>query len=138
MNTYDADILTLLMRGDPICVQKASLVPPDKQSVTVVTAEEILRGRLHAIRQAQSGKGKLTLDETYRRFESTLIDLRSLAILPYSVQAEALVQSWRQQKIKVGVSDMRIAATCIVNTATLISRNRRDFDLLPGLTVEYW
>jgi tRNA(fMet)-specific endonuclease VapC len=138
MIAHDADILTLLMRGDPICLQNASLTPADEQSITIVTAEEILRGRLHAIRQAQAGKGTLTVDETYRRFERTLVDLRALAILSYSAQAEALVQAWRQQKIKVGISDMRIAATCIANTAKLISRNRRDFDLMPGLTVEYW
>ena len=61
-----------------------------------------------------------------------------MRLLSYSPAAEGLVQAWRQQKIKVGISDMRIAATCIVHSATLISRNRRDFDLVPGLAVEYW
>jgi predicted nucleic acid-binding protein len=30
----------------------------------------------------------------------------------------------------VGISDVRIAAACIVHTANLLSRNRRDFDFV--------
>jgi predicted nucleic acid-binding protein len=33
---------------------------------------------------------------------------------------------------------LRIAAICVAHSATLISRNRRDFDQVPGLMVEYW
>jgi tRNA(fMet)-specific endonuclease VapC len=103
-----------------------------------VVAEQMLRGRLNSIRQAESGKAKAGVDVAFHFFEKTLTDFQRMRFLSHGPQAEALVQSWRKQKIKVGVSDLRIAAICVVHGATLISRNRRDFDLVPGLLVEYW
>ena len=138
MKAFDTDILSLVLRGDPACIFKAATIPEAEQGVPIVTAEEVLRGRLDAIRRAQAGKSNLSVDEAYRRLERTILDLDELTLLSHSPQAEALVQLWRKQKIKVGISDLRIAAICIVHSATLISRNRRDFDQVPGLIVEYW
>ena len=36
------------------------------------------------------------------------------------------------------VHDLRIAAICVAQGARLISRNRRDFERVPGLAVEFW
>jgi predicted nucleic acid-binding protein len=33
---------------------------------------------------------------------------------------------------------LRIAAICVVNSATLVTRNRRDFEHMPGLAVDFW
>jgi tRNA(fMet)-specific endonuclease VapC len=138
MKAFDADVLTLITEGEPGCLQKASLIPAAEQAVPIVAAEQVLRGRLNIIRQSQAGKAKVSVDRAYDLLEGSLVDLRRLKILSFLPQAELLVQSWRTQKIKVGISDLRIAAICVVHSATLISRNRRDFDQVPGLTVEYW
>lgn len=34
--------------------------------------------------------------------------------------------------------DLKIAAVALVNQALLLSANRRDFELVPGLRVEDW
>jgi tRNA(fMet)-specific endonuclease VapC len=34
--------------------------------------------------------------------------------------------------------DLKIAATAIANNATLLSRNLKDFNKVPGLKVEDW
>jgi tRNA(fMet)-specific endonuclease VapC len=138
MKAFDADVLTLIGEGDVICVRKASLIAEAEQAVPIIVAEQIIRGRFNTIRQAEAGKSKVSIDIAYALFEGTLQDLRTLQILGYSPQAELLVQAWRKQKIRVGISDLRIAALCIIHSATLISRNRRDFDQVPGLLVEYW
>jgi tRNA(fMet)-specific endonuclease VapC len=138
MKAFDADVLTMIHEGHAGFIAKAALIPDADQCVPIIVAEQLVRGRLNVIRQAQAGKAKVSIERAYDWLQATIEAIRDQKILSYSPQAEVLVQTWRQQKIKVGISDMRIAATCIVHTATLISRNRHDFDLVPGLTVEYW
>ena len=43
-----------------------------------------------------------------------------------------------KKKIRGSTHDLRIAASCVVNSATLVTRNRRDFRNFPGLSVEFW
>lgn len=138
MKTFDTDVLTLIFEGHAAYTQKISLIPSGDRAMPIVVADQILRGRLNAIRQAEAGKAKAGLDAAYFYLEKTLTDFRRIKVLPYTKQADSLVQSWRKQKIKVGISDLRIAAICVAQSATLISRNRRDFDQVPGLMVEYW
>jgi tRNA(fMet)-specific endonuclease VapC len=93
---------------------------------------------LNTIRQAQAEKSKLPIDQAYRHLELAIGDFRNLNILSYTSQAETVVMGWRKQKIRIGISDLRIAAICVVHSATLISRNRKDFEKVPGLSVEFW
>ena len=59
-------------------------------------------------------------------------------MLSFSAQAEGLVKDWRKKKIKGSTHDLRIAAICVASSATLVTRNRRDFQSIPGLSVEFW
>lgn len=122
MKAFDADVLTLILQGDPGCVQKASLIPILDQGAPIVVIEEVIRGRLNAIRQAQAGKSKLSIDEAYRPLELSIVDFQDLKVLSYTPQAEILVTDWRKLKIRRGISDLRIAAICVAHSATLISR----------------
>jgi tRNA(fMet)-specific endonuclease VapC len=71
-------------------------------------------------------------------FQETVEQLRQFRVLPYAPEAERLYRAWRQQKIRFGTHDLRIAAICVVHSVKLISRNRRDFESVPGLSVEFW
>jgi len=44
----------------------------------------------------------------------------------------------RQQKIRIGTMDLKIASIALVNDALLITANIRDFSLVPGLRCENW
>lgn len=138
MIAFDADVLTDILYGNLPLSQRAAQTPVQEQAVPIVVVEEILRGRLNAIRQAEAGKAKLTVPRAYELFEATLSAFRHVVILPYTSGAEELYQQWRVQKIRVGTHDLRIAATCIIHSATLITRNRRHFEQVPGLSLEVW
>jgi len=113
-------------------------IPKDEQFVPIVVVEEIQRGRLNSIRQAEAGKGRISLERAYELFEQTFVALRSMPLLSYTRIAEAQFQSWRQFKVRGSTHDLRIAAICVAYSAKLITRNRRDFEQLPGLSVEFW
>src|SRR5260370_14198523 len=114
MKAFDTDILTQILLGDPAYAERVANVPADDQAASIVAVEEIIRGRLNVIRQAEAGKARITVEHAYLLFEQTLDDIRAVKILSYTQPAEVLVKDWRKQKIKGSTHDLRIAASCVV------------------------
>ncbi len=138
MIAFDTDVLTEILLGNAAFVQRASAIPIGEQSLPVIVIEEIMRGRLNIIRQAEAGRGSIGISNAYELFEETFRDFRRVHVLSFTSQAEALYQEWRGQGIRTATHDLRIAALCVAHSAKLISRNRRDFEKIPGLSVEFW
>lgn len=138
MIAFDTDVLSSILLGHDATVKRATAIPLAEQFVPIIAIEEILRGRLNAIRLSESGQGKLDIANSYRVLELTVSAFRGLNVLSYSSSAETLFQEWRQQKVRVSTHDLRIAAICITHGATLVSRNRRDYERVPNLAVEFW
>jgi tRNA(fMet)-specific endonuclease VapC len=61
-----------------------------------------------------------------------------LKFLSFTLQAETILKDWRKKKIRGSTHDLRMAASCVAQSATLVTRNRRDFEHIPGLSVEFW
>ena len=135
MIAFDTDILTEILVGAPEFVTRASNILRHEQAVLVVVIEEIIRGRLQVIRQAEAGTARVDLARAYALFEQTIRDVQRLTILAYTPQADMHYRQWRQQRLRIPTHDLRIAAICVTHTARLISRNRRDFEQVPGLLV---
>lgn len=138
MIAFDTDVLTGILVGRADYVERAATIAAHQQAVPVVVIEEIIRGRLNVIRQAEAGKARISIDRAYELFEETFRDFRSIQVLSYTSAAEALYKNWRQQRVRLATHDLRIAAICVVHDARLISGNRVDFERVPGLTVEFW
>lgn len=138
MTAFDTDILSDLFYDVATVVARLAAVPAAEQYVPVVVAEEVLRGRLDAIRQAQAGNSKRPLDRAYLEFAKSLDDLKQFQMLPYPAAADMLYRNWRASKIRIGANDLRIAAICVVHGAKLVTRNARDYTQVPGLTLEIW
>jgi tRNA(fMet)-specific endonuclease VapC len=138
MIAFDTDVLTEILLGNAAFVARATAIPMGEQAVPVIVIEEIMRGRLNVIRQAEAGRADASITRAYELFEETFRDFRRLHILSHTPQAESLYQEWRQQGIRIATHDLRIAALCVAHATRLISRNRRDFERAPGLMVEFW
>ncbi|OAI55173.1 hypothetical protein AYO44_00220 [Planctomycetaceae bacterium SCGC AG-212-F19] len=138
MKAFDTDILTEILAGNPAYAERIGKVPVAEQAIPIIAVEEIIRGRLNTIRQAEAGKSRLSIEDAYLLFGQTLDDIRELKVLPFTQPAEGLMQEWRNRKIKGSPHDLRIAAICVISSATLVTRNRRDFQKIPGLSVEFW
>ena len=138
MIAFDADVFSEILAGHPQYSQRAHQISVHEQAVPIVVVEEILRGRLNSIRQAEAGKSKLSLERAYDLFGVTLNAFRHVTVLPYTSGADILYQQWRSEKARGGTHDLRIAAICVACSATLITRNQRDFEQVPGLSLEVW
>lgn len=135
MICYDTDVLVELLKGHSDFGAKARAIPREEQFVPIVVVEdeEIQRGRLNSIRQAEAGRAQISLERAYELYEQTFIALRSMPLLSYTRIADAQYRAWRQRKLRVSTHDLRIAAICVAYSAKLITRNRRDFEQIPGL-----
>lgn len=129
----DTDHVTLHQRNHPQVVAKVQACLPAELAVTVVTLEEQMRGRL-----AQIGRPGLDLAATYARLRATAAYFCDLSILPFDPKADQTFQAFRAQKIRLGTLDLRIAAIVLQQDAILITRNRGDFERVPGLQIEDW
>ena len=138
MKAFDTDILTEILAGNPAYAERLARVPLGEQAIPIVVIEELVRGRLNTIRQAEAGKSRITIEQAYLLLEQTLDDMRQVKILSYTSQAERLLIEWRTKKIRGSTHDLRIAAICVTSSTTLVTRNRRDFQNIPGLSVEFW
>ena len=137
MTLFDTDVLVEILIGNSRFVKRASESPHDQQGVTIVTVEEVLRGRLLAIRQAEAGKGPIIVARAYELLELSVNDFQRLTVVSYTDGADRRFQDFRR-RIRVSTHDLCIAAICMDHSATLVSRNRRDFEQIPGLSVEFW
>lgn len=138
MKSFDADILSELFRGSAKYVSRALAIPADQQSIPIVVVEEVLRRRLNVVRQAEAGKARVSIERAYALLQQTIVYFQRFQVLPYTAAADQLYEDWRAARIRVATHDLRIAAICVSQGATLISRNRRDFELIPNLSVEFW
>ena len=138
MKAFDTDVLTDLLDGRIDYWQRLADIPPRSQAIPVIVVEEVLRGRFDFIRQAQSGRKRGNLTRAYHDFERSFTDLRSQQLLSYDETADGVFVGWRKQGLRTPTNDLRIAATCVSHQATLVSRNRKDFEGLSGLNVEFW
>ena len=74
----------------------------------------------------------------YQRF-ARLFDLYSKSqILPYDEAASEAFDSLRDQKVRIGTMDLRIASIALTRNMTVLTRNLTDFRKVPGLRAEDW
>jgi tRNA(fMet)-specific endonuclease VapC len=131
----DSDQLSLYQRGHEAIREHLLAISPDQIGITVITVEELLRGRLAQIRQAAKPPARLS---AYYWLRETLDFLCDFAVLEYGAQAEAYFELLQAQKIRIGTQDLRIAAIALSLEATLVTRNRKDFSQVPGLKMTDW
>lgn len=131
----DTDMLTLLEEGHPAVGQRFLQQRREDVAITVLSVEEQLSGWYT---QARKAKRPERLEWAYRRLTDTVSFLAHLRILTYDQAAMQRYEQLRKRKIKIGRTDLRIAATVLEQNALLVTRNVRDFGRVPSLQIEDW
>ena len=104
-------------------------------SVTVVSFQEQMLGANAEISQAKS---PARLARGYFLLARTLTSYRDFDMLGYDLDDIAMFDDLRQQGVRVATMDLRIASIVLRHGYTLLTRNRSDFSLVPGLRIEDW
>jgi tRNA(fMet)-specific endonuclease VapC len=131
----DTDHVTLLQQAHPLLVRHVATVEPAALAVTIITAEEQLRGWLAVIRQCTATPRVVW---AYARLRAAVDYFKSIRLLDFDQAAYARFDELRLQKIRIGTQDLRIAAIVLAADGILITRNQRDFSQIPGLKSQDW
>jgi len=131
----DTDHLSLLQQSHPAVIRHLSAIPAAEIAITIVTAEEQLRGWLAVIRQHHASTRQLW---AYRSLREALASFTRFTILDFDQAAYDHYTALRQSHPRLGTQDLRIAAITSSIGATLVTRNHRDFSQLPHLILADW
>jgi tRNA(fMet)-specific endonuclease VapC len=101
--------------------------------LTVITAEEVLRGQL-----AQIAADRDRLLVHYDLFLNGLRTLAKWRFLPWTQAGQDTFDMLHFQRVRIGTMDLRIASLALAHNALLLSRNLVDFQKVPELRVENW
>lgn len=132
----DTDHISLFQRGNPTVTRKIQAVARQDLAVTIVSYEEQVRGWLKVISRSSSDFDQLAFG--YTQLNKNLNFYSTKNVLDFNAAAARQFQEFLRQKIKVGTQDLRIAAIVLSLDGTVVTRNQRDFQRIPGLRIEDW
>jgi tRNA(fMet)-specific endonuclease VapC len=131
----DTDHVSLQEHGDPHVRGHLERVPADEIAVSVVTVEEMLRGRLAILSRRRAGQARV---HAYQKLLETVVFFNAVPVVPFDLACERKFEELRARKLQIGSQDLRIAATAVVHDLTVVTRNRRDFARVAELRIEDW
>ena len=107
----------------------------DSAATTIITFEEQVRGWMSRLAKAKTISQQVN---DYRKLNLLLENYRTITVLDFDEKSGLQYQALLKARIRIGTMDLKIAATAIANHATLLTRNLKDFNKVPGLEVEDW
>jgi tRNA(fMet)-specific endonuclease VapC len=137
MYLLDTDTLTHLYAGNRNVIARLNAVEDSEVAISIITKVEVLRGRIDYLIKADNGESLLKAQELLFRTEELLAEL---LIIPISKSATDEFERLRavSKLRKIGRADLLIASISLANKATLVTRNMRHFQQIPGLKVVNW
>ena len=78
------------------------------------------------------------LATAYQGLQKGIEAISAMEILPYTEAAIERQLDLRSSMRRIGKLDLAIAAIALEFDATLVTRNRIDFEQIPGLQIEDW
>jgi tRNA(fMet)-specific endonuclease VapC len=135
----DTDHVSFFLGGDLQVIERFNQITPSP-AVTIITVQEVFNGWVSELNRPNVRKEELL--KKYQRFFQATEFFKQVRILEFDEAAynrynTLLAQNELLRKKRL-LQDMRIAAIALSVRATVVTRNRRDFELVPGLRLEAW
>jgi tRNA(fMet)-specific endonuclease VapC len=103
--------------------------------ITSITLEEQTRAAISRLGQSKTTHSQV---KYYALLSSLFRFFSDWRVAPFDEAAATMFDELRVKKVSIGSCDLKIAATAIVNDATLLTANTIDFEKVPGLRFESW
>ncbi len=100
-------------------------------AISAVTAAELLHG-VHRVAAARRAATEVFVEGILDRLPALPFDLRSARV------HARLWSETRSGGITIGERDLMIAATALGHGCSVVTRDRRSFPRIPGLSVLHW
>ena len=131
----DTDHVSLYRYGRSSVTARVDSTPAEQLATTVITIEEQISGWYTQIRQARDAD---KLARAYEGLFQVVEGATRIRVLPFTPPAIRRYLELRKLLPRLGKLDLSIAAIVLEYQGTLVTRNRRDFDQVPGLLIEDW
>ncbi|MEI8374675.1 MAG: type II toxin-antitoxin system VapC family toxin [Planctomycetota bacterium] len=139
MILLDTDHISILQHAESQAAEeldgRLNLSPDQYVATTSITLEEQSRSWLNLIRRYTDVHQQVTY---YAKFTAAFRFFAEWRVVAFDHAAADRFRELRSARIRIGTSDLKIASICLVNNATLLSRNLADFIQIPELRVENW
>lgn len=125
----DTNVCISAMRGNASVRKQLRAKKPDDLGVSIVSIYELFSG-VERCRNPESERRKVTLF------------LAPFHILPFDLDSAARSAKvrWILEKsgLPIGPYDLLLAGQALALNVTLVTRNQREFERVPGLRLENW
>jgi tRNA(fMet)-specific endonuclease VapC len=137
MYLLDTNILTALYAGNRKVIEKIQRLDNPQIATTIVNKAEIIQGRISFLLKANDGEQLIRAQGLLAETERLLIEMDVVSFgAAATAQFEILVANRALRK--AGRPDLLIASIALANKAILVTRNTKDFEIIPGLRIENW
>ena len=123
-------------RQHPLLHDRILNTSPAQLCISIITVEEMLRGALDVVRQAQTNRR--SVPPAYAFLQELFEALHTFSIQPYTEEADRLYQGLPPEVKRVGKNDCRIAATALAAGCVVITTNVGHFARILDLHIEDW
>lgn len=135
----DTDHLSVLeWKEQPACnrlLERLDRLPPDDIVTSIVSFHEQVQGSLAYLKRARKPE---EIVRAYFKLENIWRWFLKMNVISYTAQAQTRFAELKRRCPRLKTMDLRIASIALVTESTLLSRNLRDFHLVPDLSVEDW
>jgi tRNA(fMet)-specific endonuclease VapC len=135
----DTDHISIIQRRSGDSYQRLrdrmSQYPATDFALCVVNFHEQSLGANNIIQKARTPS---EVASGYKLLSEILQGLAAAPVLELDQLAAEKFEQLRSQRVRIGTMDLRIASICLTRNLILLTRNRKDFQQVPGLQFEDW
>jgi tRNA(fMet)-specific endonuclease VapC len=132
----DTDHVSLILFNHP---QVTAIAAKERIAVTIITVQELFNGWIVRVNDPSQINN---LPALYSKLWTTMRYFRTIEILDFTIAADERLKHLLKENPPLRKNrlqkDMRIAAIALSLDATVVTRNRRDFERVPKIKLADW